>query len=123
MITRLLTTDLAIKSLQALLFLGLVLFKLTFTPEAVPEKDIPRPIPAAHIRLIALGEPPLAAKLISFWLLTVDLQAGRWLRLEQLHYPNLTGWLETIQALDPYSEYPGMVASGVFVDIKDPERI
>jgi hypothetical protein len=92
-------------------------------PAEAPEKDIPRPIPASHIRPAALGEPPLVAKLISFWLLTVDVQAGRWLRLEQLNYPNLTGWLETIQTLDPQSDYPGMVASGVFIDTLDPERI
>jgi hypothetical protein len=119
----LLKADLPIKSLQAALFAGLVLFKLAFPPPPAPQKDIPVPIPAAHIRLAALGEPPLAAKLVSFWLLTVDVQAGHWLRLEELNYPNLTGWLDTIQELDPYSEYPGAVASGVFIDIKDPERI
>lgn len=117
------TSGLPLKFLQALLLLGLILFKLAFAPAAAPRKDIPRPIPAAHIRLVSLGEPRLAAKLFSFWLLTMDLQAGRWLRLEELNYPNLTGWLETIQALDPDSEYPGMVASGVFMDIDDPWRI
>jgi hypothetical protein len=116
-------SDLPIKSLQALLFLGLVLFKLAFEPATVMEKDIPRPVPAEDLRLVAFGEPQLAAKLVSFWLLTVDVQAGRWLRLEQLNYPNLTGWLETIQELDPDSEYPGTVASGVFIDVKDPGRI
>jgi hypothetical protein len=115
--------ELPIKSIQALLFLGLILFKLGFVPAAAPDKDIPRSIPAADIRLAALGEPALAARLISFWLLTVDVQAGRWLKLEQLNYPNLTAWLETIQALDPLSEYPGMVSSGVFIDSRDPERI
>src|SRR5688500_10673011 len=118
-----LLADLPIKSLQALLFLGLILFKLAFEPAKVTEKDIPRPVPAEHLRLIALGEPQLAAKLVSFWLLTVEVQAGRWLRLEHLSYPNLTGWLETIQGLDPDSEYPGTVASGVFIDVKDPGRI
>jgi hypothetical protein len=115
--------DLPIKFLQALLFLGLILFKLAVVPVVTPEKDIPRPIPADHIRLVALGEPPLASKLVAFWLLTVDVQAGNWLRLEELNYPNLTGWLETIQELDPHSEYPGMVASGVFIDVKDPQRV
>jgi hypothetical protein len=43
--------------------------------------------------------------------------------LEHLNYPNLTGWLETIQELDPDSDYPGTVASGVFIDVKDPGRI
>jgi hypothetical protein len=121
--TRLSTADRPIKSLQALLFLGFVLFKLAFEPVTVTEKDIPRPVPAEHLRLIALGEPQLASKLVSFWLLTVDVQAGRWLRLEHLNYPNLTGWLETIQQLDPESDYPGTVASGVFIDVKDPGRI
>ncbi len=115
--------DFPIKCLQALLFIALIMFKWSFMQAATPEKDIPQPVPAEDIRLAALGEPTLAAKLISFWLLTVDVQAGRWLKLEQLNYPNLTGWLETIQALDPRSEYPGMVASGVFIDSRDPERI
>ncbi|HEX5054997.1 MAG TPA: hypothetical protein VFX02_00720 [Gammaproteobacteria bacterium] len=114
---------LPIKFLQGLLFLGFILFKLAITPAMTPEKDIPLPITADHIRLVALGEPPLAAKLVAFWLLTVDVQAGNWLRLEELNYPNLTGWLETIQELDPWSEYPGMVASGVFIDVKDSQRI
>lgn len=119
----LLKKDLSIKLLQTVLFCVLVLFKLVSPPVELQQRDIPRPLPAAHIRLAALGEPPLAAKLISFWLLTVDVQAGRWLRLEELNYPNLTGWLETVQELDPYFEYPAMVASGVFIDTKDPERI
>ncbi len=123
MSARLPTTDQSLKFLQALLFLCFILLKLEFEAATVMEKDIPRPVPAADIRLIALGEPQLAAKLVSFWLLTVDVQAGRWLRLEQLNYPNLTGWLETIQELDPDSEYPNTVASGVFIDVKDPVRI
>lgn len=121
--TDLLKNDFPLKALQALLLLALVLFKLAAAPAAVPQKDIPRPVPAAHIRLVAMGEPQLAAKLVSFWLLTMDIQSGRWLRLEDLNYPNLTGWLDTIQELDPHSEYPGMVASGVFIDIKDAQRI
>lgn len=119
----LLNKALSIESLQAALFCCLILFKLASPPVELQQQDIPRPLPAAHIRLAALGEPPLAAKLITFWLLTVDVQAGRWLRLEELNYPNLTGWLETVQELDPGSEYPATVASGVFIDIKDPERI
>ncbi|HEY3487619.1 MAG TPA: hypothetical protein VGL10_06095 [Gammaproteobacteria bacterium] len=119
---RLLATDLLLQGLQAILFLLFIAFRIITGTATMPEKDIPRPIPAAHIRLAALGEPQLAAKLVTFWLLTADIQAGRWLRLEQINYPNLTGWLQTIQSLDPASDYPGMIASGVFIDVKDPQR-
>lgn len=82
----------------------------------------PPPVPSEDIRLLALGEPVLAAKLLEFWLLSFDTRAGRVVKYESLNYDNLIGWFDIIEDLDPRSDYPSLMASGVFVDVKDKRR-
>lgn len=112
----------ALKALQIGLLAGFMLLKFLTTQDSGHLKNVPAPVPAEEIRLLALGEPELAAKLLEFWLLSFDTQSGRVVKYESLNYDNLIGWFETIEDLDPRSDYPSLMASGVFVDVKDERR-
>lgn len=111
-----------LKILQLALLAGFVMTQLLMTKHSAPLKNLPAPVPAGEIRLLALGEAELAAKLLEFWLLSFDTQSGRILKYEWLDYDNLAGWLETLEALDPRSDYASLMAGGVFVDVKDAQR-
>lgn len=112
----------ALKALQTGLLAGFVLVKILTVEDPGPAKNVPPPVPAGDIRALALGEAELAAKLLEFWLLSYDTQAGRVVKYESLDYDNLIGWFETIEDLDPRSDYPSLMASGVFVDVRDERR-
>lgn len=112
-----------LKTLQIGLLAGFIAVKLLIAKDTVPLKNVPAPVPASDIRLVSLGESELAAKLLEFWLLSFDTQAGRIMKYESLHYGNLIGWFETIEELDPRSDYPGLMASRVFVDVRDVQRV
>lgn len=114
--------EVSLKALQAGLLAGFIAVKLFVGQDSVPLKNVPAPLPAADLRMLALGEAELAAKLLEFWLLSFDTQSGRIVKYESLNYDNLVGWLETIDRLDPRSGYPGLVAGGVFVEVKDEQR-
>ncbi|HEX7028778.1 MAG TPA: hypothetical protein VF268_16165 [Gammaproteobacteria bacterium] len=112
----------ALTLLQLGLLAGFVAAKLLTAPGVAPLKDVPPPVSAEDIRLLALGEAGLAAKLLEFWLLTFESQSGRIIKYESLDYDHLSGWLETIQQLDPLSNYPSLMASGVFIEVNDDRR-
>lgn len=114
--------DAALKLLQLGLLAGFVIAKWLTVPGATPLNNVPPPVSAENIRLLSLGEAELAAKLLEFWLLSFETQSGRIVKYESLNYDHLIGWLETIQKLDPLSDYPGLMASGVFVEVKDEQR-
>jgi hypothetical protein len=114
--------DAGLKLLQLGLLAGFVATKWLTTPDIASLKNVPPPMSARDVRLLALGEAQLAAKLLEFWLLSFDTRAGRVVKYESLNYDHLTGWLETVQKLDPFSDYPSLMASGVFVEVKDETR-
>lgn len=111
-----------LKALQIGLLAGFILVKFLAQEDSGHLQNVPPPVPAGDIRLLALGESELAAKLLEFWLLSFDTQGGRVVKYEFLNYDNLIGWLETIEELDSRSDYPSLMASGVFVDVKDERR-
>ncbi len=112
-----------LKPLQLLLLLLFLLMQWFIVQKPVAPKALPASIPADDIRLVSLAEPALVAKLLGFWLLSYDSQSAKIIPYEHFNYQHLVDWLNTIQTLDPYSDYPSFVASGIFVDVKDPQRI
>jgi hypothetical protein len=112
-----------LQSIQLLLLALFIACKALFVPLAEAQKDIPSALPAHHLRLLTLGENQIAAKLLGFWLLAFDMQSGKPVLYEQLNYNHLRDWLQVIQKLDSDSEYPSMVAAGVFIDVRDPVRV
>ncbi|MBF8274050.1 MAG: hypothetical protein HW380_3155 [Magnetococcales bacterium] len=112
--------------LTALLVIGvvmqLVLGSLRPPLTATPE-DLPPPSPPVLMQLAALGDRVAWSRLLMLWIQNFDNQPGLAIPFRHLDYTRLAGWLETILALDPQSEYPLFVALYLYAGIPDPQRM
>ena len=57
------------------------------------------------------------------WLLAFDARAENALPYQQLDYGRVLGWLSSILALDPRSEYPLFAASRVYAENANPAKM
>jgi hypothetical protein len=86
-------------------------------------EDLP-PAPSARaLQLASLGEPGALARLAMVWLLAFDARAENALPYQQLDYARLIGWLSSILALDPRSEYPLFAAARVYAENSNPAKM
>jgi hypothetical protein len=84
--------------------------------------DLP-PAPAPQLlRLASLGEPQAAARIAMLYVQAFDFGGGNALPYRQLDYARLVGWLASILALDPRSQYPLFCAARIYADNPDPAR-
>lgn len=91
---------------------------LRASPSAEPHA-LPSPPSRDASRLMALGEPVALAQLLMLYLQAYDNQPGVSISFLDLDYPRVTGWLETILALDPVGQYPLLMASRVYAQVPD----
>ena len=69
------------------------------------------PPPYATLRVMSLGEPIVAAQLMTLYLQAFDNQPGISIPFQELDYARVIRWLETILELDPAQQYPLLMAS------------
>jgi hypothetical protein len=91
-------------------------------PAVAAEAQLPPPPSAEALRLAAFGESPAAARLAMLYLQSFDYGGANSLPYQKLDYERLVGWLETILALDPRSDYPLFAAARVYAETSDPMR-
>ena len=82
----------------------------------------PAPRPEA-LRLASFGEAPAAARLALLYVQAFDLGGANQLPYQKLDYHRLTGWLDAALQLDPRSDYPLFLASRVYAEVRDPQRL
>jgi len=99
-----------------------VSLKAAIKPGAPQADDLPTPPRPDVLRIAALGEPAALARLAMLYLQTFDYHGTNALPYRKLDYRRLTGWLEAIQQLDIYSEYPLFLSARVYADVPDPQR-
>jgi len=109
-------------------FLLLLLMQIWFHQSAITQKAIsyrPFSIPfdSSIYRGLAMGSEQLFSYLLAIRLQLHDNQAGRHIRYSQIDYDLLVRWLDQIQALNPASEYPIMLASRVYSQTRDKARL
>ncbi len=92
-------------------------------PEPPRAAALPAAPTAAALRLASLGEPLAMSRLLMLSLQAYDDQPGLSLRLNQLDYAAVAGWLDAALALDPRSQYPLLAASQVYAASSDPARV
>ena len=85
--------------------------------------DLPPAPSAPALRLASFGEAEAAARLTMLYLQSFDLGGGNVAPYRNLDYQRLVGWLESILALDPRSQYPLFAAARVYADTPDPARM
>jgi len=93
-------------------------------PAPSPPAALAAPPPLPLLRLVALGEPELLARLLLVGLFGPAAAAGMagsagWLHLD---YQNLARWLEALLELDPDGQAPLLAAARLFGEVPDPER-
>ena len=71
------------------------------------------PAPAA-LRVAALGEPIVLAQLTMLYLQAFDNQPGVSVPFHDLDYARVTAWLDAILELDPFGQYPLLMAAQVY---------
>ena len=80
------------------------------------------PPSAATLRVMSLGEPALAARLMMLWLQAYDYQSGVSLPLRSLDYGVVEAWLARMLELDPRFQYPLLAAARLYGEVDDPAR-
>jgi len=93
-------------------------------PEPPPAAALSQPLPLPVLRVVALGEPELLARLLLLGLFgpaaaTLDDTGAGWVRLD---YDRLSDWLERLLALDPQGQAPLLAAARLFGEVPDPAR-
>ena len=80
------------------------------------------PPPSATLRAVSLGEPIVAAQLMTLYLQAFDNQPGISIPFQQLDYARVIRWLKTILELDPALQYPLLMASQLYGQVLDPAK-
>ncbi len=113
-------------SVWLVLALGLAgqLFWHHSQPESRPQyQALPRAPADGYLKIAALGEEPLLARVLMLWLQARDTQPGISVPLKQLDYAKLRRWLAASLSLDPRTQYPLLVATRIYAAVSDPQRV
>lgn len=84
--------------------------------------ELPPPPRAEALRLASFGESEAAARLAMLYLQAFDYGGANRIPYQKLDYGRLVGWLESILALDPRSDYPLFSAARIYAEIPDAAR-
>jgi len=82
-----------------------------------------RPFSAEVYRGMAMGSFRLFGYLLSLRLQLHDNQAGQHFRYSLMNYDLLLDWLKTLSDIDTDSEYPMLLASRIYTQTSNPERL
>ena len=78
--------------------------------------------PASSLRIAALGDEAVLAKLLLLRLLAHDNQPGMRIPYLRLDYGRVSGWLDAILDLDPRADSPLLAAARLYGSVPDPHR-
>jgi hypothetical protein len=90
---------------------------------AADYQALDKPLSAAVYRGLAMGSEQLLGYLLAIRLQLHDNQAGRHFRYSLIDYDALLDWLELISTLNPHSEYAMLLASRIYSQTGDPDRL
>jgi hypothetical protein len=80
---------------------------------------LPTPPSASILKVAALGQPDVLARVLMLWLQAFDYQPGVSIAFRDLDYVRLEVWLERILQLDPQFEYPLLAAARLYGEVAD----
>ena len=93
------------------------------TQMALNYQALDKPLSAPVYRGIAMGSEQLLGYLLAIRLQLHDNQAGQHFRYSLIDYAVLVDWLDLISAVGPLSEYPTLLASRIYGQTSDPDRL
>lgn len=116
----------AVPNILIIMLLGSLLLQLAWHQYATSTQINREYLSAApeveNLRLMALGDSEVLAKILMFWLQSFDNQPGVSLPLQELNYNKVMDWLEKISVLDEHSQYPLFSAAYIYAVIKDEKK-
>ena len=86
-------------------------------------RPLSQPFDSAIYKGLSMGSEHLFSYLLAIRLQLHDNQAGKHIRYRKIDYSRLVNWLEQIHRLNRQSEYPMMLASRVYSQTRDKERL
>jgi hypothetical protein len=86
-------------------------------------KPLLEPLASSTYRVASIGSNQLLSYLLAIQLQLHDNQSGKHIRYEQLDYQKLARWLDQINDLNIQSEYPAMLASRVYSQTTDRQKM
>ena len=86
-------------------------------------KPLNAPANPEFYRLLSLGSQKLMSYLLTLRLQLHDNQLGRNIRYRYLDYDVLSQWLMALYEMNPQSDYPAFLASRVYSQVKDKNKI
>ena len=99
-----------------------VFWSHTRPPVTVTAEDLPDAPDPGLLRLSALGEPGVLAKMLMLWLQAFDDQPGTSIPFAELDYTRVINWLDALLDLDTRFQYPLLSASRVYTETPDNGR-
>ena len=102
--------------------LGLQVAWQATRPMSSGAAELPPPPRPEALRLASFSEPQAAARLAMIYLQSFDYGGANTIPYQKLDYSHLIGWIESILALDPRSDYPLFSASRIYAEVPDPAR-
>jgi hypothetical protein len=88
-------------------------------PPRAAASDLPAAPSLAGVRLAALGDDTVMAKLLMLWLQTHDNQPGISIPFRSLDYGRVEAWLALALGLDARGQYPLVAAGRVYSTVSD----
>jgi hypothetical protein len=87
---------------------------------SVAKLALPPSIPA--LKVLAFGEPEIAARLMMLWLQAQDYQPGVSIAFRELDYAVVEAWLDRMLVLDPDFDYALLAAGRLYGEVNDAPR-
>jgi hypothetical protein len=90
---------------------------------AASYRPLDKPLSASVYRGISMGSEQMLGYLLAIRLQLHDNQVGQHFRYSLIDYEVLLDWLELISAISPRSEYAMLLASRIYSQTSDPDRL
>ncbi len=94
---------------------------LSPAPEARADA-LPSPPSAGSLRVWAMGDPEVLARLLMLWLQAYDNQPGISVPFKDLDYEKVVAWLDRIVELDARAQYPLLAAARLYGEVPVPAK-
>ncbi len=85
--------------------------------------QLSQPAATSYYRSLAMGSDRLWSYLLLLNVQLHDNQKGRHVNYRQLDYQVLRQWLLRLYELNPQSEYPAFLASRIYSQVDDPQKV
>lgn len=99
-----------------------ILLHATIAPVSARAENLAAPPSIAALKIMSLGEPVLASKLLALYLQSFDIQPGIVIPYRNLDYDMVEKWLKASLELDEKGQYPLFAASHFYAMVNSPPK-